>query len=212
MHLIFYDFNFPPHYMQSSSSSRASWLGVWARRRGRTWRLLWQLHYGLWQVGINSEEDRTVGTLLLYCYGCWWIVGILHFIVAMGHYHVCSLVLLFFGQLFPVYHWQIYRIVGNFQGRKLSWIWWLFAKVFSMKFGGMAPLALQKRPIHESFLHENSSFPQFTKFSKSKVFRYMVLWWIVDTLMYKCMYVMLLTIGLIFMPPLGDPSFCWGWS
>ena len=29
---------------------------------------------------------------------------------------------------------------------------WLLAKVFSVKFGGVAPLARQKRAIHESFL------------------------------------------------------------
>ena len=52
---------------------------------------------------------------------------------------------------------------GKLSREKTFMFWWLFAKVFSMKFGGMAPLALQKRPIHESFLHENSSFPQFTK-------------------------------------------------
>ena len=40
---------------------------------------------------------------------------------------------------------------------------WLFAKVFSTKFGGVAPLALQKRATCESFLHENRIFHQFAK-------------------------------------------------
>ena len=39
---------------------------------------------------------------------------------------------------------NVYRIVGNFCGRKLSQILWLFTKVFSTKFGGVAPLVLQK--------------------------------------------------------------------
>ena len=40
---------------------------------------------------------------------------------------------------------------------------WLFAKVFFAKFGGVAPLVLQKRAIHESFLRENRIFHQFAK-------------------------------------------------
>jgi len=40
---------------------------------------------------------------------------------------------------------------------------WLFMKVFSAKFGCVAPLVLQKRAIRESFLSENCSFHQFAK-------------------------------------------------
>ena len=40
---------------------------------------------------------------------------------------------------------------------------WLFAKVFSAKFGGMASLAWHKRAIHESFPRKNRTFHQFMK-------------------------------------------------
>ena len=40
---------------------------------------------------------------------------------------------------------------------------WLFAQIFSAKFGGVAPLVLQKRAIRESFLRENHIFNQFAK-------------------------------------------------
>ena len=51
---------------------------------------------------------------------------------------------------------------------------WLYAKVFSAKFGVWRPLALQKRAIRESFLHENCIFTNSRKFSPSKVSRYTV--------------------------------------
>ena len=35
---------------------------------------------------------------------------------------------------------------------------WLYAKVFSAKFGVWCPFTLQKRAIHESFLHKNRIF------------------------------------------------------
>ena len=169
MHLIFYDFNFPPHYMQSSSSSRTSWLGVWARRRGRTWRLLWQLHYGLWQVGINSEEDCTVGTLLLYCCGCWWIVGILHFIVAMGHY---GLVLLFF---WPVV--SCLPLTDILYSEKLSRekTFVKFAKVFSVKFGYLASFGRPSEQFVKIFSAKIIFHQSLWKFSPTKVSRYSVL-------------------------------------
>jgi len=47
---------------------------------------------------------------------------------------------------------------------------WLFAKVFSVKFGGVAPLALQKWAIRKSFLHENWIYHQFTKVFSLKSF------------------------------------------
>ena len=40
---------------------------------------------------------------------------------------------------------------------------WLYTKVFTAKFGAWHRLAQQKRPIHESFLHEKRIFHQFTK-------------------------------------------------
>ena len=52
---------------------------------------------------------------------------------------------------------------------------WLYAKVFSMKFGVWHPLAWQKRAIRARFLHENCVFHQFAKvFSLLKVSRYTV--------------------------------------
>ena len=52
-----------------------------------------------------------------------------------------------------------YRRTGIFQGRKLSrMVLWLWAKVFSAKFGAWHLLAWQKRAIRESFLHENCIF------------------------------------------------------
>ena len=47
---------------------------------------------------------------------------------------------------------------------------WLYAKVFSAKFGMWCPLARQKRTIRWSFLHENRIFTNSGKFSPSKVF------------------------------------------
>ena len=40
---------------------------------------------------------------------------------------------------------------------------WLYAKVFSAKFGVWCPLALQKRAIRESFLCENRIFTNLRK-------------------------------------------------
>ena len=52
-----------------------------------------------------------------------------------------------------------YRRTGNFQERKLSrMILWLWAKVFSAKFGAWHLLAWQERAIRESFFHENCIF------------------------------------------------------
>ena len=51
---------------------------------------------------------------------------------------------------------------------------WLYAKVFSTKFGTWRPLALQKRAIRETFLHKNHISTNSQKFSPSKVSRYMV--------------------------------------
>ena len=47
---------------------------------------------------------------------------------------------------------------------------WLFVKVFSLKFGSVAPLALQKRAIRERFLRENRIFHQFAKVFSLKNF------------------------------------------
>jgi len=54
---------------------------------------------------------------------------------------------------------------GKLSREKLSQILWLFAKVFSTKFGGVAFLAWQKRAICKSFLSENRIFHQFAKVS-----------------------------------------------
>ena len=51
---------------------------------------------------------------------------------------------------------------------------WLYAKVFSAKFGVWRHLALQKWAIHKSFLRENRIFTNSRKFSPSKVFCYTV--------------------------------------
>ena len=51
---------------------------------------------------------------------------------------------------------------------------WLYAKVFSAKFGVWRPLARQKQAICESFLHENRIFTNSRKFSPLKIFRYTV--------------------------------------
>ena len=56
--------------------------------------------------------------------------------------------------------------MGNFRGRKLSryfTVLWLFAQVFSAKFGGVASFGAAQRAIHESFLCENRIFHQFAK-------------------------------------------------
>ena len=46
---------------------------------------------------------------------------------------------------------------------QISAVLWLYAKVFSTKFGAWHPLVWQKRAIRESFLHENHTFHQFEK-------------------------------------------------
>ena len=57
-------------------------------------------------------------------------------------------------------------------GRRLTFanfaVLWLFAKVFSAKFGGVAFLAQPKQAIRESFLHKNHIFHQFAQVSSSK--------------------------------------------
>ena len=66
----------------------------------------------------------------------------------------------------------MYRIAGNFRGRKLLQIsqfcGYIFVKVFSVKFGGMAPLALQKQAIRESFLRQNVFSPICQSFLPQK--------------------------------------------
>ena len=52
---------------------------------------------------------------------------------------------------------------------------WLYAKVFSVKFGAWRPLAWQKRAIRESFLHKDRIFTNLRKFSPSKVYWYTVM-------------------------------------
>ena len=47
---------------------------------------------------------------------------------------------------------------------------WLYAKVFSAKFGAWCPLGLQKRAICESFLRKNHIFHQFMKVFSLKSF------------------------------------------
>ena len=46
----------------------------------------------------------------------------------------------------------------------------VFAKVFSTKFGGVVPLARQKRAIRERFLRENHIFHQFVTVFPLKMF------------------------------------------
>ena len=47
---------------------------------------------------------------------------------------------------------------GKLSREKTFAVLWLYAKVFSVKFGVWRPLALQKRAIRESFLHGNRQF------------------------------------------------------
>ena len=62
-----------------------------------------------------------------------------------------------------------YRIAGNFREKTFAnfTVLWLFAKVFSAKFGTWCPLARDKRAIHESFycvflpIHESFSLESF---------------------------------------------------
>ena len=60
-----------------------------------------------------------------------------------------------------------YRIAETFANFAVLW---LYAKVFSAKFGTWHPFAWQKRAIHESFLSENCIFHKFTKVSHYTVF------------------------------------------
>ena len=65
----------------------------------------------------------------------------------------------------------LYSTAENFQGRKLSRILrWLYAKVFSAKFGVWRPLARQEQAIRESFLRENRIAHQFAKVFSLKSF------------------------------------------
>ena len=52
---------------------------------------------------------------------------------------------------------------------------WLYAKVFSVKFGVWRPLAWQKRAIRESFLRKDRIFTNLQTFSPSKVYCYTVM-------------------------------------
>ena len=56
----------------------------------------------------------------------------------------------------------MYHIVGNFWGRKLSWIL-QFCGFSLQNLGTRCPLVRQNRTIHKSFLHDNCIFYQFTK-------------------------------------------------
>ena len=59
---------------------------------------------------------------------------------------------------------RVYRIAENFQREKTFAnfaVLWLYAKVFSVKFGAQHPLARQKRAICESFLRENLPIRDF---------------------------------------------------
>ena len=171
----------------------------------------------LWSLTGGNRKVVLSECYYLYCYGCWWIVVDIRFVehFAMGHYHICILVLLI---VWPVVSCLLLTDIpysGKLSREKTFinfTVWWLFTKVFLWNLGVWHLWHCKSKQSTKVFSVKIVVFTNSRKFSKSKVFRYTVLWWIVDTLMYKCMYVMLLTIGLIFMPPLGDPSFCWGWS
>ena len=65
-----------------------------------------------------------------------------------------------------IYPGLIYRIAGNYWGRKISQILWFCGytqKFPPAKFGAWRPLAWQKWAIRESFLQENHIFHQFAK-------------------------------------------------
>ena len=57
---------------------------------------------------------------------------------------------------------------------QISAVLWLYAKVFSTKFGAWHPLVWQKQAIRESFSTKIIFFTNLRKFSPSKVFRYAV--------------------------------------
>ena len=88
----------------------------------------------------------------------------------IGHYHRQNCVSV-------THSWSPQHLVHVPYSEKLSrqktfvnfTVLWLFAQVFSAKFGGAAPLVLQKRAIHGSFLCENRIFHQFTKVSRYTV-------------------------------------------
>ena len=60
---------------------------------------------------------------------------------------------------------------------------WLYAKLFSAKFGAWRPLALQKQAIRKSFLRENCIFTNSRKFAPSKVSRYTVCYYLSSPLL-----------------------------
>ena len=57
-----------------------------------------------------------------------------------------------------------YCIVGNFREKTFTnfTVLWLFAKVFSAKFGAWCPLAWDKRAIHESFFRFFTNLRSFS--------------------------------------------------
>ena len=83
---------------------------------------------------------------------------------------------------FIIRRWPTYRFVstmayipysGELSRRKTFVnfaVLWLFAKVFSAKFGGVASLPRHKRAIRKSFLCENSFFRQFAKVFSLEIF------------------------------------------
>ena len=67
----------------------------------------------------------------------------------------------------------MYRLAGNFRGRKLSWIsrFCSYLRKFSLRnFGACCPLERQKHAIRESFLCDNCIFHQFVKISSLENF------------------------------------------
>ena len=95
------------------------------------------------------------------------------------HVHPYSILLLHFRQIFSL-HISIvetenntYRIAGNFRGRKLSQIsrFWSYLWNLSQQNWGHGVFWQQHQwTIHESFLHENLIFHQFTKVFSLKSF------------------------------------------
>ena len=73
---------------------------------------------------------------------------------------------------------MIYRIAGNFRRRKLARIlqfFWLFAKVFSTKLGGVVSFgAAQVSNLQKIFSMNIVFFTNLQKFSPLKISRYAV--------------------------------------
>jgi len=69
-----------------------------------------------------------------------------------------------------MFSYLAYCLAGNFREKTFAnfTVLWLFAKVFSAKFGTWCPLARDKQAIHKSFY---CVFYQSMKVSPSKVFR-----------------------------------------